>query len=213
MKKNYFYVILLIIYILFLCKDTILGMINNEKEIASYVCSEKESYYQEEYESLLNLVDLNIEEKDIIYSKILLRDIYEFYDQMTILKGTSSGIKKGDAVINEYGFIGVIDTVYKNYSTVNLITNNKTNISVKINDSYGILNAVDGKLIVKNIKLNHEINIGDEVYTSGLTSIPENIFVGKIESVNKDSLELEYILGVEQENHLMNIKYVGVIPS
>lgn len=211
MRKNYFYIGLLLIYILFLCKDSFYGFFDNKENIENYLCTINN--YEEEYNRLLKLMDLNQEENNIIYSKILLRDIYEFYNKITILKGSNSGIKKGDAVISEYGLIGIVQKAYDNYSEVSLITNHNSNISVKINDSYGILSSIDGKLIVKNIKLNHEINVGDKVYTSGLTSLKAGLEIGTIKSVNKDSLELEYIVEVEQENNLMNIKYVGVIPS
>lgn len=211
MKKNFFYLGLLIIYIIFLCKDTFYGWIDNRQSIEISVC--KASQKEEEYQDLLKLINLNIEETNIIYSKILFRDIYKFYDKITIFKGSNSNIHKGDAVITENGLIGIIDKVYENYSEVNLITNNKTNISVKVGDSYGILYSEDEKLIVKNIKLNNEIHLGDIVSTSGLTTIPEGLKIGTIKSINKDSLGLEYLIDIEQENHLMNIKYVGVIPS
>jgi rod shape-determining protein MreC len=213
LKKNYFYIAILIIYILFLSKDTLLGLISNNFNLEDNVCSEKENYYKNEYEVLSNLVNLNINEEHITYSKVILRDIYEFYDKITISSGSNSNINVGDAVIFDEGLLGVIKNVYDNYSEVALITNESTNISVKIGNSYGILYAKSGKLYVKNIKLDGNINVGDEVLTSGLTKIPEGIKIGSVSKVEKDNLELEYLLEVEGVSNYQTIKYVGVISS
>ena len=50
------------------------------------------------------------------------------------------------------------------------------------------------KLKIKNMKIAGIIKEGDEVVTSGLTSIPEGIKIGKVTNIEKDELELEYIL-------------------
>lgn len=213
MKKNYFYIGLLIIYILFLTKDSLFNLIGNKDNIENYLCSKDNLYYKEEYKDLAKLMNVELANNKVIYSKIIFRDIYKFYDKITISKGINDGIRVGDAVINEYGIIGVVAKTYKNYSEVNLITNNKMNISVKINDSYGILSCENDKIIVKNIKLNNEIKALDKVYTSGLTAIPEGLYIGEVESVNKDNLELEYVLDIGDFKNYINLKYVGVVTS
>ena len=68
----------------------------------------------------------------------------------------------------------------------------------------------DHKLKIKNMKIEGSIKEGDEVYTSGLTSVPEGIKIGKIKNIKKDELELEYILDIESIS-LHNLKYLGVI--
>ena len=150
------------------------------------------------------------QENNLVISKIIRRDMYSFYDLFTILKGTKEGIKVGDAVINEQGLIGIINKVYDNYSEVKLISSPSSKISVKINNSYGILVYQDNKFQVLNLKLNEEIRKGDLVYTSGLTNIKDGILVGKVKKVTKDKLELEYITDLEDIN-LISLKYVGVI--
>ena len=66
-------------------------------------------------------------------------------------------------------------------------------------------------LIVKNIKTNNEIKEGEQVFTSGLTDIPEGILVGTVKSVTKSSLELEYILEITSAIDIYNLSYVGVV--
>lgn len=211
LRKNWFYISLIIIYLLFLMKDNIFKLFDNRESINNFYINN--NFYEEEYKSLASVLDIEIIDKKMVYSRIITRDIYEFFDKITISKGSLDNIKKGDIVINEYGLVGIIDKVNKNFSEVALITNNNTNISVKINNSYGILYAKDNKLYVKNVKLDKEIKEGDIVYTSGLTNTPENIKVGVVSKINTNSLELEYILDINSFNNFNNIKYVGVITS
>ncbi len=207
MKKNKFFCFsLIIIYILFLSKDTLWGLFNkNDININT------DTYYKNEYEDMRKLLDIEPVNYEVVYSKVILRDIYEFYNKLTINKGSNKGIREGDLVINQDGVIGKIDKVYKNYSEVVLLTSNKINLSVKINDAYGILKSSDEEINVLNIKLNEEIKEGDYVYTSGLTNSPRGILIGEVKEINKDDLELEYKLVIEPKVNLKEIKYVGVI--
>ena len=209
MKNKGFYWALLIIYLLFISKDTILSIFNtSNKELY-----QNPTYYEEEYHKLSELVDLEYTQSKIIYTQVLLRDIYEFYDTITINKGTKNNVKVGDLIINSKGLIGLIKETHKNYSKVALLTNNKTNLSVKINNSYGILTSIDGQLVVKNLKLGNSLAVGDAIYTSGLTEVKEGILVGTVKEINTDNLELEYQIKVEAVSDFQDLKYLGVIIS
>ena len=209
-RKNWFYISLIIIYLIFLTKDSFIGLINNKDDIANSKCTLENNSIIKDYEKLLNFMNLTENKQDLIYSKVITREIYEFYDKITITKNENDNIKKGDIVISEYGLIGTISKVNKNSCEVSLITSNDTNISVKVGESYGILYSKDHKLKIKNMKIEGSIKEGDEVYTSGLTLVPEGIKIGKVKNIKKDELELEYILDIESIS-LHNLKYLGVI--
>ena len=209
-RKNWFYISLIIIYLIFLTKDSFIGLINNKDDIANSKCTFENNSIIEDYEKLLNFMNLTENKQELIYSKVITREIYEFYDKITITKNENDNIKKGDIVINEYGLIGTISKVNKNSCEVSLITSNDTNISVKVGESYGMLYSKDHKLKIKNMKIEGSIKEGDEVYTSGLTLVPEGIKIGKVKNIEKDELELEYILDIESIS-LHNLKYLGVI--
>ena len=204
LKNKVFYLTLLIIYILLLSKDSILGLIKEKKPDLNNI---KEAYYEKEYQDLAKIVGISYEDYEIKYGKVILRNIYDFYNKIDINLG-SDKIKVGDIVLN-----GVVSKTYKNYSSVELLTNNEINISVKINDSYGILKSANNKIKVEDVKLNEQINIGDKIYTSGLTSIKPNILIGTVKNVLKGSLELEYEIEVEPSVNFYNINYIGVIAS
>lgn len=209
-KKNSFYIALIIIYLLYLTKDNLFSFVYKEDNLNQYTCRIENENKEQEYQDLLKSLNLKETYINMTYSKVLLRDIYEFYDYITLDIGTNQSVKKGDIVINEYGLVGIITKVNKNTSKVQLITNKDTNISVKINNSYGILYGENGKLYVKNIKIEGEIKEGEEVVTSGLTSIPEGIKIGSVKEINKDNLEIEYVLDIDNKS-LQSIPIVGVI--
>lgn len=210
-KKNWFIIAILLIFIFFLSKDHLLGFISNTKDLQEFIYDTKLEYYKEEYMEMQSLLNIPESDYEVTYGKIILRDIYEFYDEITINVGTSSGIKVQDLVINELGVIGVIKETHKNSSVVELLTNKDMELSVRVGSSYGILSSKDEKIIIKNIKLNETIKEGDTVYTSGLTSIPKDIKIGRIKSISKDNLELEYILEVESLSRLEDINYVAIL--
>lgn len=212
MKKYGFCIIILIIYILFLTKDSLLGL-SNTSNLDKFLESSKASFYEKEYKDLAKTLKIDYSKYNIIYSKVITRDIYEFFDKITIMKGTKDNLKKGDLVVNELGLVGVIKDVKNNYSEVSLLTNNNINLSVKINNSYGIVSAKDNKIYVKNLKLKENIKKGDKVYTSGLTDTPGGILIGEIVDIKTDNLDLEYIGEIKAVTNFYDLKYVGVIKS
>lgn len=210
-KKNWFIIALLLIFLLFLAKDHLIGFASNTDDLQEFIYDHKLEYYKEEYTKMQNILNIPECDYEVTYGKIILRDIYEFYDEITINVGTNRGIKVQDLVINELGVIGVVKETHKNYSIVELLTNQDLELSVRVASSYGILSSKDKQIIIKNIKLNETINIGDKVVTSGLTSIPKDMEIGTIKEIKKDNLELEYILEVESLAHLEDINYVAVL--
>lgn len=211
LKKNWFVIVVLVLYLLFLAKDHLFGFLDNTQNLDSYLTDVKLLYYQNEYQEMKKLLDIDDQDYSFLYSKVLLRDIYYFYDEITIGKGSSDGIKVQDLVVNEEGVVGIVKEVKNHSSVVQLLTHSDTQLSVKINQSYGILTSVDHEIIVKNIKLDQDIQVGDLVYTSGLTSIPGDILVGSVKEIRTDGLELEYILDVESATYLQDIRYVAVL--
>ncbi len=211
MKNKFFPFIILIIYLLFLSKDKLFASFDI-KNLSTTLNNTKASYYETEYNALTKTLNLNNLGYNIVYSKVIFQDIYDFYNKITILKGTSDNLKKGDIVLNEDGVIGVISTPYNSYSEVSLLTNPNINLSVKINNSYGILKSSDNKIIIENVLVNNPLKEGDKVYTSGLTDIKGGLLIGTIKKIEVDDLGLEYKIEVNPSASLYNLNYLGVLP-
>lgn len=141
---------------------------------------------------------------DFIISRVLIRDIYKFYDEIII---DSNNVSIGDAVINEEGLIGIVSDIRNDKSIVALLTSD-VNVSVSINGVFGVLQNGVVSMLDKYSK----INVGDKVYTSGLTLVPGGIYVGEVVSVDEtgDGLGLVAKVKIISNNDL---NYVGIARS
>ena len=154
---------------------------------------------------LLELGDITL--TNGIVGKVILRDLYSFYDEIILNVGSEDGVVKDSAVINEYGLVGIVSKADKNKSHVKLLSSNY-NISVKVNDNYGNYNNGRVTMIDKYT----EIKEGDIVYTSGLDNVVGNIFLGKVTKVKLDSDGLGKELEIDYVNN-KNLNYVYVVGS
>ena len=215
MKNKYKdYILLIIVFLIILLRGSVSKLLiktdnklNYEKMESNY-CSSIEKDYNELLKSneFLNNSSLNL-----IISKVMFRDIYEFSDYITIYKGSNNDIKEGMPVIDDNGLIGIISSVKKNTSIVKLITNKTTNISVKINDSYGILKSLDGKVFVSDFSYYDNINIGDKIYTSGIGNIKGDIYIGEVIDIKLNETEIEKIVEVKLASNINKLNYLYVV--
>jgi len=161
-----------------------------------------------EYENLLRQNELWKERQDMVTSKVILRDVFYFFDEITILKGKNEGVNNGDIVYNESGFIGTIKNVKNHSSIVELLGNQNTKLSVKIQNSYGILQREWKKIIVKNITSKEEIKEGSLVVTSAFAGTIGDIPVATVQSIQNDGIE--QILVVTPVVDFENLNYVMI---
>lgn len=162
---------------------------------------------KEEVAKLKEIYELKKTDSELIIAKVITRNIYNFYDELIIDKGKNEGISKGDSIISQDGFIGVVKEVREDDSIITLITNKKLNVSVKVNGTYGNFN--DG--VVSEITSQVQINVGDKVYTSGLTNIKEGLYIGKVEKIVEDKQDIAQRLDVDVAFKVGKINYVGVV--
>ena len=215
MKKRYQrYIIILILFILLLLRNSynhFIILLNHNFDYQKIV-NLLNTNLIEENKRLGQIIDFqNTLDYDVITSKVKYRDLLDFSDTLTIYKGDKYHLKKGEVVLNEDGLIGLIKKTDQYTSIVQLITNKNSNISVKINDVYGILKYQDNHLIVSNITNFDLINEGDLIYTSGLTDIPSNIYVGKVKKITLSNLGIEKIVEVESKVDFNNLDYVLIV--
>ena len=212
-KKYKDYIILLGVFLLFLFASQVnrfLTAINPNLDTSKIVIN-YDKHLKEELDNIKKINDMEFDDNlDIIVSRVKYRDVYEYSNTLTIFKGTKNNVNVGDAVLTNNGLLGIINKTYDYYSVVSLITNKKSNISVKINDAVGVLKMKNSKLVVTSITNYKNISIGDEIYTSGLGNLPDNIYVGKVKSVSLNDTEIEKVIEVDIENRLDTLDYLFI---
>ena len=216
MKKKYKdFIIMLTIFMVFLLRNSIneIIIIISKNFDFSNACEYTCSAVMTENKSLKEIIDFKENpEYEYITSRVKYRDVLDFTDELQIFKGSKDGIKENQAVINDKGLIGIIKESDKHISKVELITNKNSNISVRVNDTYGILKYIDNKLIISNITNSSKIvEKGSAVYTSGLGNLPGEIYIGTVSEVALDDLELEQIITVTPAVDFSFITYLMVV--
>ena len=223
MKKYLINISIIVLFILSLLLSEYIIMIigktnyynyqDNKVELRSL--KDENKLLKKELNSLKNINNLdNYIDYDYLKSEILLRDIYNFHESITIRYGKDKSLKKGMAVVSEKGLIGIIDKVNKKSSVVKLITAKDSNISIAIDENYGILKTLnkDKNYLVANNFNNFEVIMkNDEVYTSGLGLIPEGIYIGKVINTKDTNNNIEQEVYIKSENDINNLKYVAII--
>ena len=119
---------------------------------------------------------------------VIGRDPRGLENWIMIDKGEKNGIEKGMPVIVSDGIlVGTIKDVYKNSSSVLLLSDIGSLVNVKDiqTEAKGILKGEYNLGIIMDLVDHAEVlNVGDEVVASGLgESIPRGLLVGKIQEV------------------------------
>ena len=153
------------------------------------------------------------------YAKVVNNSINRQHNSITINKGSKDGIKPEMAVVSAEGVVGITRKVNRHYSTVLPILNTELSISAKIkkNGYWGSL-CWDGKdyrkAILKEIPYHTEINKGDTIITSGLSSIfPEGIIIATIEDYAHSSGESFLDITVRLNVDFKKLNYVYIIEN
>ena len=212
-KKYKDYILLLIIFLLFIFSGSInrfLIVINPNLDTKNIELN-YDKYLKDELDNIkkINNIEFN-DDLDLQVSRVKYRNVYEYSDTLTIYKGFKNNVFVNDVVLNNDGLIGIVTKTYDYYSIVTLITNKSSNISVKINDAIGILKTINNTLVVTNINNYEKVNVDDEIYTSGLGNLPDNIYIGKVKSINLNNTEIEKVVEVNIKDRLEKLDYLFI---
>ncbi len=212
-KKYKDYILLLIIFLLFIFSGNInrfLIAINPNLDTKNIELN-YDKYLKDELDNIkkINNIEFN-DDLDLQVSRVKYRNVYEYSDTLTIYKGFKNNVFVNDIVLTNDGLIGIVTKTYDYYSIVTLITNKNSNISVKINDAIGILKTINNTLVVTNINNYEKVNVDDEIYTSGLGNLPDNIYIGKVKSINLNNTEIEKVVEVNINDRLEKLDYLFI---
>jgi len=204
-KENYLY---LVLFLLLVLKEPIYKVFKINQNIYN---TTKCEFLENDYNKLLEFSEINlVYESKYINTHIIYKDIYNYLNEITIRGGKDLKLHE-NPVIYDNTLVGVINSVNANSSTVRLITNKDSKVSVIINEEIGILEYKNGHLIVSNISNYSDINVGDSIFTSGLGNIHENIYVGEVKSIKLDNKNIEKIITVDYKLNIKDIDFVTIL--
>ena len=148
-------------------------------------------------EELNRFFDIKKENSDIslVPASVMLRDPNEDFYGFTADKGSAQGVSVNAPVVTENGLIGWVCAVAPRSCMVSTILSPEAGIGVEVKRTgdKGILSGSaevsdDGITRMINLSEKNAIEKGDIVVTSGYGGVfPENLKVGKISRVTRDS--------------------------
>lgn len=168
-----------------------------------------------EHERLQELLNFTQSSKqDLVSAKIVSRLVSKISGYFIISQGRNAGVDVGMPVITDRGLVGIITDVANDYSTVRNYQNSLFKLTVKNERSNvnGILNWDGRSLIIKNVPTTDDMEIGDRIVVSELSSIiPPQIPVGII---SKKETTLSGVLSniiIEPFNKIIDLRNVLVL--
>lgn len=134
--------------------------------------------------------------------------------RITINKGSSDGVEEGQVVVIEKFIIGEVIDVEPRASRVRLIIDSQVSMPVKTSDeSLGILEGQgNSRMLVTQILPDRDVEIGDNVYSSGVNSnYPPELVLGKVTQVEADPRQATKTATVESPVAWNQINRVTVL--
>lgn len=166
-------------------------------------------------------IDYTINDYEFLNATVINRNVAQWYNMITIDKGTHNGVEVDMVVVNSQGLIGRVVSTTTFSSDVRLLTTSDTinKISITISDGKNSVNGLiksynytTGYLEVEGISNTEKVSKDAYVYTSGLGGIfPSGILIGKVVNITTDEYDLAKMIDVQPIADFNDINYVAVL--
>ena len=154
-----------------------------------------------------------------IQATVIARNPDQWEEKIILNRGVSDGVEVDMAVLTAQGLIGKVSLVTQNTSTVELVSTQNPNYRVSamvIGGEEGIFGLIEGfdaerrELLLKRIDAEVEIEVGQQVVSSGLGGIfPKGLIIGEITEITIDEFGLTQLAYIKPSadftllNHVM----------
>lgn len=172
-----------------------------------------------DYERLVNLLSYTsaLENQEFLTADVIAVEQTGIARSVIINRGTRDGIAVGMPVSTNLGLVGRIIRVSANAAQVQLINDENSAVSSRLQTSRAhgsIIGQASGVLRLTMVDLDEEIRQGDLVITSGLGgNFPADIVVGQVTSVRQFEFELFQEAEVRSLFDFETLEFVLVITS
>jgi rod shape-determining protein MreC len=165
---------------------------------------------------------IGTDQMDPVAARVITRSPTLWYSTVSINKGTSSGVRIDQPVINGDGLVGTITSATSNAAIVTLITDHTSGVSAVINESgvAGVVQPAVGKpddLLMQYIRRGDRIEKGQTVVTAGSKSqryeslFPPGIPIGTVSKVDDEELDVNQSVHVKPFAQLRRLDVLQVL--
>ncbi|OSI09681.1 rod shape-determining protein MreC [Neisseria canis] len=165
-----------------------------------------------ELKNVLHLKQLNF--TDSVAAEVVSNGSNPFSDLLVIDKGSESGIRVGDAVIDRNGLVGQITQARRYSADLRLISANELIVPVAVART-GVRSLTFGNgnhVSLRYFPTDADLQVGDVLLTSGIDSVyPGGIPVARVKEASKASGTPYYQTKLETSSALQSSKYLLVL--
>lgn len=175
-----------------------------------------------EVERLRDLLGLSNQRPELVFedASVTRRSSSNWGSDLTVNKGTASGIAVNDCVIDQYGsLVGVVTEVGPNWSLVTTLLDPDLELGGRVarTDDDAIVSGdftlmQEGKVQLTYLPSDSQLVSGDLVVTSGLGDLyPAGLAVGSILSLHIDADGISRYAVLEPSADISAVRYVYII--
>ena len=154
-------------------------------------------------------------EGDTVAAQIIGRDPLPWFGTVAINKGEADGVRKNMAVLSPFGVVGQTMTTGAHSARVLLLTDHNSGIDAVVQRSRArgiVAGALDGGCVMKYVKREEDVEVGDRIVTSGLDGIfPRGVIIGEVTHVTRGNRGLLQVADVKPVTPLDRIEEVLVV--
>jgi len=174
-----------------------------------------------DYERLADLLSYTsaAQDQELVTAEVIGLDTQSSVRSIIINQGTRSGIEVGMPVVTQLGLVGRIIDVSANAALVQLVTDQNSAISGRLQNSRAEGSVVgrgltNGILEMQHIQVDTEITEGELVVTSGLGgNLPPDLVIGQITSYRDFEFELSQSAQLRSLIDFNTLEFVLVITN
>lgn len=208
LKNSFFYIILLLIllykgiFISLLANINLLFTTTNDNSTTEInILKEKNKELEN---NLLEISKLPVNNDEYKLTKLSYRLSYSDYN--FYIEGSDYNVN--NLLVNQDGLVGIIKNLKKNYSECVMLPG-ISNLSVKVNNSFGtISNYENGLYVINDLSNYDEVAINDTVYTSSIGDIKSPVLVGTVYSIEEHDISKKVYVKSNVDFHNINYLYV-----
>lgn len=152
-----------------------------------------------------------------IAAAVIGKDPNPFFQYILIDHGSDDGIRHGMPVITQQGLVGRIDAVTASAARVQLITDAKSIVNVRLlsqNVDAQVTGSLSGDLTLQMVPTETEFSTGEILLTSGLgANYPSDIIVGQVLAIRSQENDLFQTASVQPAVDFNAIRAVLIITN
>jgi rod shape-determining protein MreC len=150
----------------------------------------------------------------MIAARVVNKNLTLLRNTITVNVGSNDSVQQYMPVVSDGGLVGIVTTVTKHYSIINILLNTEFRVSGKVQRSRidGIV-MWDGKIIcLKNVPKMRDVKVGDVVTTSEYSNtFPSDIRIGLVNEVREQPSSLFKSITIEPGVDFVKLETVFII--